>query len=190
VTHYERLGVSRKADGETVRRAYLQAARRAHPDTPTGDEMLMRELNAAWTVLGDPKARAAYDRTLSRPTPVPPAAPIFRPPDRHFEPHRAYDGVVDDDPMDLDDDGDPATNPGGAALVLPVVFWLAAFVCTVYGLISGVFPLVALGFMLAVLGGVGFLAAPLLALGKASSSERASENRRAAARRGPRISRP
>lgn len=181
VTHYERLGVSRKADASTIRRAYVQAARQAHPDRPTGDERLMRELNAAWAVLSNPETRAAYDRTLARPTPIPPQANV-RQPERHFQPHPAYSGVVDDDPMDLDDDGDPATNPGGAALVLPVLMWIAAFVCTVYGLLGGVFPLVAMGFILAVLGGIGFLAAPLLALGKASSAERSNH----AGRRGPR----
>jgi hypothetical protein len=64
-THYEVLGVSPKATVAEVRAAYRAAARDHHPDAG-GDADRMRQLNAAWQVLGDPVRRAAYDRVLAR----------------------------------------------------------------------------------------------------------------------------
>jgi hypothetical protein len=71
-THYEILGVTRQADHEQVRRAYLTAARRWHPDRHSGKptaeaeqaERAMRRVNQAWSVLGDKASREAYDRQL------------------------------------------------------------------------------------------------------------------------------
>jgi hypothetical protein len=61
--HYEVLGVPRTASLDQVRAAYRAAARDHHPDAG-GSPDRMRELNAAWRVLGDPVRRAAYDREL------------------------------------------------------------------------------------------------------------------------------
>jgi hypothetical protein len=71
-THYDILGVTRQADQEQIRRAYLTAARRWHPDRHAGKpadesakaERAMRRVNQAWSVLGDEQRRAAYDRQL------------------------------------------------------------------------------------------------------------------------------
>jgi hypothetical protein len=65
-THYEVLGVAADASPSEVRAAYRLAARDHHPDAG-GDPGRMRDLNAAWHVLGDPVRRAAYDRELGRP---------------------------------------------------------------------------------------------------------------------------
>jgi hypothetical protein len=62
-THYEVLGVDIAASPEELRSAYRLAARDHHPDAG-GDPVRMRDLNAAWHVLGDPVRRAAYDREL------------------------------------------------------------------------------------------------------------------------------
>lgn len=74
-SHYDVLGVAPSAKAEAIRRAYLRQARRWHPDRPTGDPERMRAVNEAWQVLGDPRSRAAYDRTLARQTFRPPASP-------------------------------------------------------------------------------------------------------------------
>jgi DnaJ domain len=69
---YEQLGVEPDADSARLRAAYVALARRHHPDRhvqasePQRREAArrMRELNAAWAVLSDPGARAAYDASL------------------------------------------------------------------------------------------------------------------------------
>ncbi len=71
-THYDILGVTRQSDHEQIRRAYLSAARRWHPDRHSGKpvaeaeqaERAMRRVNQAWSVLGDKDSRQAYDRQL------------------------------------------------------------------------------------------------------------------------------
>ena len=67
--HYAVLGVDPGADRETIRRAYVAIARATHPDRASGDATAraaaarrIREVNAAWNVLGDPVRRAEYDR--------------------------------------------------------------------------------------------------------------------------------
>ena len=77
---YGVLQVDSSADNAAIRAAYRALAAVYHPDHAGADgEPRMRELNAAWEVLGDPQRRAAYDavRQANRPTPAPaaPAAP-------------------------------------------------------------------------------------------------------------------
>lgn len=66
MTHYEHLGVDRKATPDELREAYRRAARAAHPDRH-GDSSAgqMAMVNEAWRVLGDPARRAAYDHVLA-----------------------------------------------------------------------------------------------------------------------------
>lgn len=62
---YEVLGVSRTADEATIRSAYRRLAKEHHPDVHGGSpeaEQRFKELQAAYEVLRDPKARGAYDR--------------------------------------------------------------------------------------------------------------------------------
>lgn len=74
VNHYEVLGVAAGDDAATVRRAYLAAARRHHPDfhssaddaTRAANAQHMQRLNDSWAVLSDPGTRAAYDRSMAR----------------------------------------------------------------------------------------------------------------------------
>jgi len=74
VNHYEVLGVAPSAPGVDLRQAYVELARRHHPDRPGGDAATMRAVNEAWATLGDPIRRAQYDLTLRSPTTRPPAA--------------------------------------------------------------------------------------------------------------------
>ena len=50
---YQVIGVSRDADAKTIKRAYRQAAKKAHPDKG-GSEAKMAALNEAWEVLSKP----------------------------------------------------------------------------------------------------------------------------------------
>ena len=82
VTHYEVLGVSPAASPAEIMRAYRLQARRHHPDVSGADDAAMQALNLAWSTLGDPARRRAYDRLLgidaphgSSPRPRPASAP-------------------------------------------------------------------------------------------------------------------
>ena len=75
VSLYDLLGIAPDADGATVRRAYLDRSRRYHPDAwfrkNVGEfgpllSRVFQKLAAAYQILSDEDARAAYDRTLSK----------------------------------------------------------------------------------------------------------------------------
>ncbi len=76
VDHYETLGIARNASPSEVRRAYVQAARRFHPDAVArlGLDDLKREANEvfacivrAHTTLTDAARRRDYDASLADP---------------------------------------------------------------------------------------------------------------------------
>jgi hypothetical protein len=62
---YAVLGVSAAADPRTLSLAYRRLCRRYHPDVSRepGADARIREINAAYEVLGDPRRRLAYDRS-------------------------------------------------------------------------------------------------------------------------------
>jgi curved DNA-binding protein CbpA len=68
-SHYDTLGVPDGAPPDDVRRAYLELARRLHPDRwsdasadeRAGAQRRMQEVNEAWRVLGNAGRRLAYD---------------------------------------------------------------------------------------------------------------------------------
>jgi len=61
---YKVLQVDPEAEDEVIQAAYRRLARKYHPDMAPGPEAeaRMAAINAAWDRLGDPVARAAYDR--------------------------------------------------------------------------------------------------------------------------------
>ncbi len=66
-THYDNLKVTRGAPAEVIRAAYKALSQRYHPDKNTSPDAqrIMRIINEAYAVLGDPERRKAYDRELS-----------------------------------------------------------------------------------------------------------------------------
>jgi curved DNA-binding protein CbpA len=89
---YKVLQVDSEAEDEVIQAAYRRLARKYHPDMGGGPEAASRMLaiNAAWELIGEPGARAAYDlarrtpsggRAAGGPDPMPPAssAPSARP---------------------------------------------------------------------------------------------------------------
>jgi hypothetical protein len=66
-THYDNLKVTRGAPAEVIRAAYKALSQRYHPDkNPSPDaQRIMRIINDAYAVLGDPDRRTAYDRELA-----------------------------------------------------------------------------------------------------------------------------
>jgi curved DNA-binding protein CbpA len=116
-TLYQTMGVSPGAPSREIREAYLRLARTLHPDRYTdgspGEKRLaerrMREVNAAWEVLGRPESRRSYDAELSlasrraeAPRPRPSTPPT----------HPASTG-----PAALENDDDVELSPGAAFLL-------------------------------------------------------------------------
>ena len=63
--YYESLGVKKGSSQDEIKRAYKESAKKYHPDLNKGDkakEEKFKEINEAYKVLGDEKARANYDR--------------------------------------------------------------------------------------------------------------------------------
>ena len=62
---YMVLGVSKNASADEIKKAYRDAAFKYHPDRNPGNaaaEEKFKKLSAAYSVLGDEKKRADYDR--------------------------------------------------------------------------------------------------------------------------------
>lgn len=62
--YYDLLGVSKDADGDTLKRAYRRLARQYHPDInkDPGAEDRFKEIGRAYEVLSDPQSRGRYDQ--------------------------------------------------------------------------------------------------------------------------------
>ncbi|MBI4401684.1 MAG: DnaJ domain-containing protein [Nitrospirae bacterium] len=63
--YYETLGVSRDASDEEIKKAYRKLVFQYHPDRNPDNrdaETKIREINAAYEVLGDPETRQSYER--------------------------------------------------------------------------------------------------------------------------------
>lgn len=71
VDAYRTLQVDPGAEGEVIRAAYRRLARKYHPDLARGEEAAARmaAINAAWELIGEPAARAAYDQSRGVPPP-------------------------------------------------------------------------------------------------------------------------
>lgn len=82
--HYATLGVAADAGEEELRAAWRFALQAFHPDRYRDDaqraraEHMAKRVNAAWQVLGDPIARARYDRRRAAARPQPPRVPVTR----------------------------------------------------------------------------------------------------------------
>lgn len=177
-THYDVLGVSRSASAAQVRRAYLDLARRHHPDfhTRTGGaglaaaEREMQRINEAWLVLGDPQRRRSYDLELHDREPAP---PVWDP--RGGQAHPDFVPLHDDDDEDgafggLDPEAEDDAPYRGARPVarwqqlLPVGLLLAAIATMLLGLVVNLPPLLGLGAAMLVVAGVSFLLTPMFAV--------------------------
>ena len=74
MNHYATLGIDPDADQETIRQAWVAAARVNHPDALAGAsdeerhnaELKMRAINEAWRILGSSKLKVQYDEELSQ----------------------------------------------------------------------------------------------------------------------------
>ena len=58
--HYQTLGVNRDATPDQIKQAYRKLASQHHPDKG-GNKARFQEIQAAYSILGDPQKRAQYD---------------------------------------------------------------------------------------------------------------------------------
>lgn len=59
--YYQILGVDRKASKDEIKKAFRKLAHTYHPDKKDGNADKFKEVNEAYSVLGDDKKRAEYD---------------------------------------------------------------------------------------------------------------------------------
>lgn len=185
--HYAVLGVGRRAPVEEIRAAYLALARRWHPDfhrdRPSAElaARRMQEINAAWTVLGNPRRRVEYDRQLGGSGPAgvgaePGRAAGTGPPASErdpFGPDRRRDA---DEPVAAwlteDPPGPPASPGRRLATVAPVVALAVGTLLLLAALVLRAELLVAVGVVAMVLSAVGFFVAPLAVMADARRGDR------------------
>lgn len=59
--HYKTLNLKEDASQWQIKMAFRIASNMYHPDKPGGSEKLQAEINEAYSILGDPEKRKAYD---------------------------------------------------------------------------------------------------------------------------------
>jgi curved DNA-binding protein CbpA len=114
-TWYQVMGLTASATAPEIRSAYLRLARNLHPDRHASGsaterqlaDRRMREVNAAWAVLGDESAKSMYDTELrlaehreasaARPSTPSTASRSPERPAGSRPVHHRYDGVPIDD---------------------------------------------------------------------------------------------
>ncbi len=162
-----------------IKRAYLAAARVAHPDLHNDSEASrraaedrMRRINQAWAVLSDPDERSAYDRQRLRESPPQPGPRHHRV--RHSgEAFRPFDDGPDEEFDEADDR--PITDsalPRWLAIG-PAGLLFGGFAAILFGAILGAGRIISLGIVSMIAAGVLLLvAAPIVALSAAIRGER------------------
>jgi curved DNA-binding protein CbpA len=175
---YDRLGVAADAAVPDIRRAWLQRARENHPDfhsdadapTRARIEREMQSINEAWGVLGDPERRRRYDEGLRVATSGSGGRQAPGPARYDFVPYD--DGDDDIDAARFDDEGVEGTEVSRSIQVAPIVCLLGGLAGVIVGVIIGLGFLIAVGIVGLVLAGVGFLAAPIVAISRSIRAER------------------
>jgi hypothetical protein len=165
-THYEVLGVAPASDRDALRRAYLDLARRHHPDTG-GDPAAMLAVNDAWAVLSDPARRARYDLSIGRA----PLDDVAAATDATVEAEAAAWDDLDPAGRDAEHDarpyggGRPRSGALDAVSLLAVLVLAAATGLTLlFGMVLTMAELLGLGVFLAFLTTISLLARLLLAM--------------------------
>ena len=160
MTFYEVLGVSPWATAEEIKRAYHRLALLHHPDVREGGEgsdRTMRSINDAWSVLGDPARRRAYDADLG--TGGPPrttAAPVD-------------DERIGAEPEDEESDipfvaPEPRSPHRELFVLLPVILLAGSVACFALSLVMLAPGLQVLAVVLLPLAGLCFVLVPMMSI--------------------------
>jgi DnaJ domain len=192
VNHYEVLGVQGDVSPGALRRAYLELARRHHPDRQAGEDQQarrvsderMRQINSAWQVLGDPARRAAYDVQLrersdrrsgsSTAGAVAPTGPRIDRPSTAFSPYWEHDEDDDDTWRYEPDEVNPDTVPPRVLLAAPAVTFVLGVALLAASAPTGIRSFMAVGLISLLLSALLFVGAPVVALFKSQITEERS----------------
>jgi curved DNA-binding protein CbpA len=183
VNHYEVLGVDPGSDAAEIRRAYLAAARRHHPDfhadaddaTRATTAQRMQAINEAWEVLRDPGARAGYDRTILTATDPGVARRAARESDlpggKGWTPRLGDDGWMNDfegwaNETDSLAPDLPRSTGRNLATLAPMLLVAAAMLVGFLGLLLAVQALLAVAFICLILAGGLFVMLPMFEMSR------------------------
>ncbi|MCX6524115.1 MAG: J domain-containing protein [Actinobacteria bacterium] len=214
MNHYEVLGVEATISAADLRSAYLRLARRYHPDFQHGQqesrssvadsELRMRQINAAWQVLGNTKDRAAYDQRLriaaaasssvnasstssssgavQAAGAVGPTGPRIEQPSTSFTPYWEHDADDDDSWRYEPDEVNPETVPHKSLLAAPVVTFALGLALLAASAPTGIRALFAAGLICMLCSVFFFGAAPVVAMFKGQIAEERSRRSRSSTR--------
>jgi curved DNA-binding protein CbpA len=159
MTYYEVLGVSPWATAEEIKRAYHRLALLHHPDVQEdgdGSHRTMQSINDAWSVLGEPARRRAYDADLGTGGPPrPAAAPVDEPMAAETEEEESDIPFVEPEPR----------SPRRELFVLlPVILLAASVGCFALSLVMLAPALQVLAVVLLPLAGLCFVLVPMTAI--------------------------
>lgn len=180
--HYTTLGVAADADQGELRAAYLRLARKYHPDgvSPAGRaraEARMQAINEAWNVVGVAHRREQYDasRTAAPAANATAPGPTQEPTDEpqrghaHFRPFD-YEPVYQGSWETVDLDPTPLHGSKGVPRwisLMPIVLLIVGALMFGLGLMVDAASILGAALVMAALGGVGFLALPLIVMSRA-----------------------
>ena len=211
MNHYEVLGVEPTVSAAELRSAYLRLARRYHPDFQHGQqksarsaadsELRMRQINAAWQVVGSSKDRAAYDQRLrveaaaissansahassaggavQAAGAVGPTGPRTEQPSTEFTPYWENDADDDDSWRYEPDEINPETVPHKSLLAAPALTFALGLALLAASAPNGNRALFAAGLICMLLSVFFFVAAPVVAMFKSQIAEERSRTRSA-----------
>jgi len=92
-SYFAILGISPKATGNEIRSAYRRLAKEFHPDHYTGSSERFRDIQEAYSVLGNSRRRSEYEQSIRK---VPIKTPLR--PSSYFEPEPL---IPEERPVDL-----------------------------------------------------------------------------------------